>query len=344
MKYRNVVLRSMRVVWSDPTRILHRIIAISADVFWMVFTALVGMGSYPPIEDVNATKRTLVDEYWTQHTVNSPRFYSAYQSQKYLDKRFSIYPLFKELTGLYGEHDDETILDYGCGPGNDLVGFVLYTSAKKIIGMDISLTSLKLASRRLALHKVDVNRIELVQLSDSAPEIKLAADSIDFISCQGVLMHTSFPDHILSEFYRVLKLKGHACVMVYNRESIWFHLYTAYDQMVINSNLPGMSVAEAFSRNTDGVDCPVARCWPPDEFVAMCESAGFACDYVGGYLSDTELNSLKKFHKQAIGDERLGAEHKEYLRELVFDDQGMPIYKGKYAGVSGVYLLQKNKV
>ena len=342
MKSQNVVLRPVRAAWSRSVGMLHRIAAFPADAFWKVFTKCIGMGTDPPIKDANATMSTSVEEYWTQHTVNTPRFKSAYQSRKYLDQRFSIYPLFKELTGLYGQRDGETILDYGCGPGNDLVGFALYTCAQKIIGMDVSLTSLKLASRRLALHKVDVNRIELVQLSDSTPEIKLAADSVDFISCQGVLMHTSFPDRILAEFHRVLKPNCRACLMVYNRDSVWFHLYTAYEQMVVKGNFSGMSVAEAFSKNTDGADCPVARCWRPEEFAAMCKSVGFACEYRGGYLSDTELNSLKKFRSQAIEDERLGAEHKEFLRELVFDGKGMPIYRGKYAGVSGVYHLHKS--
>ena len=27
------------------------------------------------------------------------------------------------LSGLYGQHDGQAILDYGCGPGNDVIGF-----------------------------------------------------------------------------------------------------------------------------------------------------------------------------------------------------------------------------
>jgi len=81
---------------------LRGIVAFPADVFWTVLTKFIGIGNYPPIKDVNANMSTPVEEYWTQHTVNSPRFKSAYQSQKYLEHRFTVYPLFKELTGLYG--------------------------------------------------------------------------------------------------------------------------------------------------------------------------------------------------------------------------------------------------
>ncbi len=44
---------------------------------------------------------------------------------------------------------------YGCGPGNDLVGFLLWGHARQVIGIDISRKALELARRRLALHRID---------------------------------------------------------------------------------------------------------------------------------------------------------------------------------------------
>jgi len=58
--------------------------------------------------------------------------------------------------------------------------------------------------------------------------------------------------------------------MVYNRESIWLHLYTAYDQMILKNAFPGISLEEAFARNSDGVDCPIARCYSAGEFIDLC--------------------------------------------------------------------------
>ncbi len=81
--------------------------------------------------------------------------------------------------GLYGSHDNEVILDYGCGPGNDLVGYGVYSNAKKLIGIDVSEKALELARRRLLLHKISPERIELIQTSDSNVRNPLGNCTVD---------------------------------------------------------------------------------------------------------------------------------------------------------------------
>lgn len=297
----------------------------------------------PPhsIKTVAGNRSTKIDEYWSEYTVYAPPFQSAFESRRNLEWRFEAHPLFKELSGLYGQHEKETILDYGCGPGNDITGFAIFTQAEKIIGMDISIKSLSIAAHRLSLHRVPTDRIELVQVSDAEPKISLPEDHVDFINCQGVLMHTSDPAHILKEFFRVLKPGGSACIMVYNQDSVWFHLYTAYEKMILNGEFAGLSLEDAFSRTTDGFDCPMARSYSPEQFIGMCEAAGFKCEYMGGYFTETELTSIKRHLNIAIDDARLPAVNKQFLTQLQFDAKGFPKYHGCYAGVSGVYRLSK---
>jgi ubiquinone/menaquinone biosynthesis C-methylase UbiE len=295
-----------------------------------------------PIKEVESAGRNSVDNYWSRHTVNSQPFKSAAESEKYLEWRASVYPKFPELMQLYGNHDGEVVLDYGCGPGNDLVGFAIYTRAAKVIGIDVSPKALKLAGARLALHEVDPARIELILSSDSLKSVPLDDASVDYINCAGVLHHTTDPRPLLKEFYRVLKPGSRACVMVYNHDSLWLHLFTAYERMIVEGAFQGLTVEEAFARNTDGVECPIARCYKGEEFTAMCEAAGFSCEYAGGYLSDTELKSYRKHHRAALRDKRLADEHKRFISELVFDDEGLPRYQGKYAGIGGVYWLTKD--
>src|SRR2546421_2145296 len=95
-------------------------------------------GEAPPIRAVGDFEPTAVDEYWNEYTVKSQRFRTPAKSEEHLRWRASLYPLFEEFMGLWGDHDGEVILDYGCGPGNDVVGFVLYSGARKVIGVDVS--------------------------------------------------------------------------------------------------------------------------------------------------------------------------------------------------------------
>jgi ubiquinone/menaquinone biosynthesis C-methylase UbiE len=311
---------------------------------FLIQTKINGTGETPPIQVEGVFKNTPVDTYWNHHTVSASIIRSVSQSEKKIKSRFDDHPLFRELSGFYGSHDNEVILDYGCGPGNDLVGFALHTRAKKIIGIDISRRSLTLASHRIALHKMEISKFDLIQIQDSDPVIPVPDKTVDYLSCQGVLQHTSNPEFIISEFFRVLKNGSHACIMVYNKNSIWYHLYTAYQKMIIEKKFSGLSLTDAFSKNTDGKSCPISRCYMPDDFIRLCESAGFTCQFRGGYFTHTELNCLKKFYGQSKNDNRLGPEQREYLNSLTFDINGYPLYKGYYAGVSGVFHLTKREL
>jgi ubiquinone/menaquinone biosynthesis C-methylase UbiE len=318
----------------------------TAELFWSVTGKFNKPGPAPSIKKLDVDDTTVVDSFWGEHTVDTTLFKSALQSKKHLEWRASLYPLFTEFMNLYGNHDGQVILDYGCGPGNDLVGYSIYTNAPKIIGIDISAKALRMAQHRLSLHNVDPARIELIHSADTATTIPLEDESIDYLQCLGVLHHTSHPEALLQEFRRVLKTGAEARVMVYNRDSVWVHLYAAYERLVLQDAFPGKNVYEIFHRTVDVEDdgtgnCPIARCHTGAEFTRFCEANGFRTEYLGGYHSDVELNALKKYLPQALKDDRLAAEHREFLARLVMDERGFPVYEGKHAGLGGVYRLFK---
>lgn len=283
---------------------------------------------------------TAVDLYWTEHTVNSRPFATAEASADYLEWRFAEYPLFRELSGLWGDHDGKTVLDYGCGPGDDLTGLALYSRASKLIGLDVSATALGLAAQRLALHGIDPARVVLEQVGNGQPEIPLEDASVDYVNCGGVLHHTSSPDELLAELRRVLRPEGRAFVMVYNSDSVWLHLYVAYEKMLHDEAYAGLGLDDAFRRLTDGVECPISRHYTSAQMIASCERAGFSARYVGGYLSRHELGQLETHWAHAIADERLGDPHRDFLRSLSFDAWGRPMIRGFHAGIGGVYHLR----
>ena len=280
-----------------------------------------------------------MDRYWTRHTVNSVAFGSAQESLEYLEWRDSEYPLFREFSDHWGEHDGELIVDYGCGPGNDLTGFLVHTGARKVVGVDVSATALDLARQRLALHGVDSGRFELIQLSDASADTGLPDASADYTQSLGVLHHASDPLAGLSEMRRLLRPGGTGRVMVYNRDSVWLHLYVAYQKQIVEGLYPEMAVDEAFGKTTDGEDCPIALAYRPSEFGELLEAAGFKWEFLGGYLSKVELDCLRDHGREATTDAALGDEHRAFLGELSSDDDGNPVWRGLPAGVGAVYVI-----
>jgi SAM-dependent methyltransferase len=292
-----------------------------------------------PIVSSTIGRTTPVDSYWAEHTVRSTPFRTARASLRYLGVRAREYPLFESLMELYGDHRNHTVVDYGCGPGNDLVGFLVRGRAHRVIGIDVSRKALELARGRLALHRAEPARVSLIQVADGAPAVPLDDASADLIYCEGVLHHTSDPDGILREFARILRPGAKATIMVYNRESLWYHLYTAYRRQVLEGAFAGLTTDDAFQRNTDGEECPISRAYAPDDFVAACEAAGFRARYVGGYFAALELELFASLGRQAVEDGRLGEEHRQFMRELRVGSDGYPRYRGNYAGIGGVYHL-----
>lgn len=297
-------------------------------------------------------EKNVISSYWSAHTVHDDWFISAEESYEYCLERFNMYPGLRDFLQMDRDHSDECILDYGCGPGNDLVWLILNCKAKHVTGMDVSETALRNTQFRLALHNVKSSHAKLIQIGETENRIPLEENSIDFVNCQGVLMHTSNPVKIVEEFYRVLKKeridqKSCANIMIYNKDSIWYHLYAAYYLRFVDNRfladlgkdrVNGMTVDDVFECSTDGLDCPRAACWTEKEFISILQQAGFGkIEYQGGYPNNLEPVIAQKYLEQAIGDSRLEESHKEFLRKVSFNEEGYPLYNGKLCCVGGVY-------
>jgi len=273
--------------------------------------------------------------YWTRHNVTQHyRFTSAEESLAYLRWRNDQYFGYEDLMPVTG-HDGTSILDYGCGPGHDLVGFGVHSRPRRLVGCDVSRSSLNEAQLRLGLHGINC---ELTLLDPEAGALPFSDEAFDYVHSSGVLHHTPDPVAILREFRRILRPGGQVRVMVYNYDSIWLHLYVAYQKLVEEDQYPTLSVREAFGKTTDGEDCPIALVYKPGEFIGMAERAGFAGEFLGAAISVFEA-SLMPLRFRAIMNQRLPEEHRSFLTALQLDSQGLPKVRGHYAGVDGCYLL-----
>ena len=108
-----------------------------------------------------ASGEPVSEAYWRRHNVTAHRvFNSVAESLAYFDWRNDQYPGYIDLMPVTGV-DGKVVLDFGCGPGNDLAGFATFSKPTRLIGMDVSITSLAEAESRLRLHGVQAELVKI---------------------------------------------------------------------------------------------------------------------------------------------------------------------------------------
>ncbi len=285
----------------------------------------------------NKVKSKLSAKYWTSHNVTvHKKFKIKLESIEYFNWRNIQYPGYINFLPVTG-FDGKSVIDFGCGPGHDLVGFSEFSNPSRLMGVDVSSTSLAEANQRLKLHG---KAVELVKIEPERVHLPIEDNSIDYIHCSGVLMHVKSPVQVLSEFFRVLKDDGFIRLMVYNHDSIWLHLYVAHVLKTTDSRYNDLSIEEAFARSTDGFDCPISGKWTPEEMRDLALEAGFSCNHLGNAVSLFELSLLPQRFAPLMNPD-FPIEHRNFLASLTFDQQGIPYFHGNVAGIDGCYELRK---
>ncbi|WP_085906821.1 class I SAM-dependent methyltransferase [Kiloniella majae] len=277
-------------------------------------------------------------DYWNRHHVDNPDsgFDNVNQSLEHLAWRNSMYPGQTDLLG-YEIANDARSLDYGCGPGNDVIGLGSGAKPRELHAMDVSSQALNLAQSRAKLHEIDC---QFHKIEENDAQLPLDDSSLDYIQSMGVLHHTPDPIAIMKEFHRLLSSGGQGRIMVYNRDSIWRHLHVAWEFQIEKGLYRDLTPDQAFAHTTDGYNCPIANCYRPPEFVEMCESAGFKARFVGSAVSLLELRLLPRIW-EALGDKQLPIESRKFLSEIRFDDRGFPIFNEQVAGLNAFYEIKK---
>lgn len=105
---------------------------------------------------------------------------------------------------LGGDARGQTVLDYGCGAGENSV--LIASRGARVVGVDISPELIELANKRLAAHDLDENADFRI---GSAHELPVEDESVDIVFGMAILHHL---DLQLSskEVFRVLKKGGRA--------------------------------------------------------------------------------------------------------------------------------------
>jgi ubiquinone/menaquinone biosynthesis C-methylase UbiE len=281
-------------------------------------------------------------KFWTDVNVTAHHIFSSREeSLDYFNWRNSLYLFYEDLMPCAG-FDGKMILDFGCGPGNDLVGFLEYSHPKNIIGVDISSSSIQEAKKRVTFHNDKRIPIEIMQISDGVFPLPFDDATFDYIHSSGVLHHVQDMNAILKEFHRILKDEGFIRIMVYNRDSIFFHLFVAYQRRILEGSDQGVPIEEAFKRSTDGESCPISRCFTKEDFMKICERAGFEVKFLGNAISLGEMDRISLI-PSAISDLSLEKEHRDFLRKLEYDQFNRPLYNQEVAGIDACFEVRKTK-
>jgi SAM-dependent methyltransferase len=118
----------------------------------------------------------------------------------------------ERLLGKLSIDPDDTVVDFGCGPGYFLIP--LAKVARRAIGVDVSPRMLEKASTKAKKKGVS---IELLQ--NNGTGIRLEDDSADLIFLNHVFHEVDDKPTVLGEFHRILKPAGRLAIVERTHDS-----------------------------------------------------------------------------------------------------------------------------
>jgi ubiquinone/menaquinone biosynthesis C-methylase UbiE len=290
-----------------------------------------------PIDARNGVSATQVDTYWGAHTIWQGPFLSKAASLRFIEELTDGRPLKRELARLHGPHNGKVVMDYGCGPGNDLAGFAEFSGAREIIGADVSRRALEMARARVSWHAKPGQRFRFIQVADLHVALPIETGYIDYIQSLGVLDHTHCVQ-ILTELARVLKPGGEIRIMVYNADSVHVQLTVGYEWRLRNRQRPDLTPEDLFQQTAD-LGAPSTLATRPPQVAAWSEQAGLRSAFLGGYFVPGEIEACNKLLGDVRKEPRLTDNQRAFVENLSFDNAGRPHFKGLPAGLSAMYRL-----
>jgi ubiquinone/menaquinone biosynthesis C-methylase UbiE len=176
--------------------------------------------------------------------VNYDTIAHLYDTQPYRAK--TVDPELLAFLGQCESLDILSILDVGCGTGNQLVANRAVVPQARLVGLDRSLGMLRQAQSKAP-------DIAWVQADGAA--LPLQVESFDFVTCQYALHHIQDKAGMLRAVFRVLRRGGRLvlCNLCPQECADW--LYYAY-------------FPEAYAIDLEDF-------WPPEAVVALLEATGF---------------------------------------------------------------------
>jgi 2-polyprenyl-3-methyl-5-hydroxy-6-metoxy-1,4-benzoquinol methylase len=156
-----------------------------------------------------------VRTFWNEHVDDwkvatsepgSLEFFREIESYRF--EKLHYLPRVVDFEGFAGE----SVLDVGCGVGNDTARFA--RGGARVTGIDLAPRSIELARRNFAQRGLP-GEFQVM----NGERLDLPSDSFDLVYCHTVLHFTPHPARMIAEIHRVLKPGKSAIVMTINRRS-----------------------------------------------------------------------------------------------------------------------------
>jgi ubiquinone/menaquinone biosynthesis C-methylase UbiE len=212
---------------------------------------------------------------------------------------FSFYVDFDALRG-------KDVLDVGFGSGFSVQLFA--EAGARVTGIDLTPWAVETTRRRLDAFGLDADVRE-----GDAEQLPFADDSFDLVFAWGVIHHSSDMDRALGELVRVCRRGGRVVIMVYNRRSLFYVFYKAFQRFLPLARRLGLHFEGAREGETEGL---IARHFTVGELRTKLERAGLHDVTVVPYGQDAELLPLPRRFRQPITDRLPTAFKDAVLRRL----------------------------
>jgi ubiquinone/menaquinone biosynthesis C-methylase UbiE len=192
-------------------------------------------------------------------------------------KPFSLFVDFDNLR-------DIDVLDVGCGSG--IATQLLAEAGAHVTAIDLTAWAVETTRRRLAAFGLDGE-----VLQEDAEQLPFDDASFDLVFAWGVIHHSSDMDRALAELVRVTRPGGQVVLMVYNRRSLFFAVYRAFQRFLPLARRLGLHFEGARGGETEGL---IARHFTVDELRDKLERAGLTRVWIQPYGQDAELLPLPR--------------------------------------------------
>jgi SAM-dependent methyltransferase len=176
--------------------------------------------------------------------VNYDAIAHLYDMQPYRAK--TVDPGLLAFLGQRASSATLSLLDVGCGTGNQLVANRAVVPHARLVGLDRSLGMLQQAQPKAP---------DIVWVQADGTGLPLQAQSFDFVTCQYVLHHVQDKVDMLREVFRVLRRGGRYILRNLCPQEMADWLYYVY-----------FPAAQAID---------LEDFWPPEAVVAAMEAIGF---------------------------------------------------------------------